>query len=205
MGLTEQQARDQGLTVRVGLADIARSARGWLHGPGTTGLVKVVEDADRGVLVGATVVAPYGGEVIGLLVTAVHAEVPVARLRTMHYAYPTFHRAIEAALNRLGRGDRRRARASGCEPEQTSAPGGCDRVRMRGTGGRRPDPAGREEEPMSQSRTTCRTTPATGSTRPRSWTRSPPRRPRAVAHDWSRPAPPQPARHRRGDATAPTR
>ena len=87
--------------MRVGLADLAKSARGWLHGPGTTGLVKVVEDADRGVLVGATVLAPYGGEVIGLLVTAVHGEVPVARLRTMHYAYPTFHRAIEAALKRL--------------------------------------------------------------------------------------------------------
>ena len=39
---------------------------------------------------------------VGLLVTAVHAEVPVARLRTMHYAYPTFHRTVEAALKRLG-------------------------------------------------------------------------------------------------------
>jgi pyruvate/2-oxoglutarate dehydrogenase complex dihydrolipoamide dehydrogenase (E3) component len=102
VGLTEEQAREQGLTVRVGLADLTKSARGWLHGAGTAGVVKVVEDADRGVLVGATVVAPYGGEVIGMLVTAVHAEVPVARLRTMHYAYPTFHRAIEAALKRLG-------------------------------------------------------------------------------------------------------
>jgi len=101
VGMTEQQAREAGLTVRVGLAQVDRSARGWLHGPGTTGIVKVVEDADRGVLVGATVVAPYGGEVIGMLVTAVHAEVPVDRLRTMHYAYPTFHRTIEAALKRL--------------------------------------------------------------------------------------------------------
>jgi len=101
VGMTERQARDAGLTVRVGQAQVERSARGWLHGPGTTGVVKVVEDADRGVLVGATVVAPYGGEVIGMLVTAVHGEVPVARLRTMHYAYPTFHRTIEAALKRL--------------------------------------------------------------------------------------------------------
>jgi hypothetical protein len=40
--------------------------------------------------------------VIGLLVTAVHAEVPVQKLLTMHYAYPTFHRAIEAAIKHLG-------------------------------------------------------------------------------------------------------
>jgi pyruvate/2-oxoglutarate dehydrogenase complex dihydrolipoamide dehydrogenase (E3) component len=102
VGMTEEQARDAGLSVRVGLAEVEKSARGWLHGPGTRGVVKVVEDADRGVLVGGTVLAPYGGEVIGLLVTAVHAEVPVARLATMHYAYPTFHRTIEAALKRLG-------------------------------------------------------------------------------------------------------
>jgi pyruvate/2-oxoglutarate dehydrogenase complex dihydrolipoamide dehydrogenase (E3) component len=101
VGQTEQQAREAGLDVRVGLAQVERSARGWLHGPGTKGIVKVVEDAARGVLVGATVLAPYGGEVIGMLVTAVHGEVPVERLRTMHYAYPTFHRTIEAALKRL--------------------------------------------------------------------------------------------------------
>jgi pyruvate/2-oxoglutarate dehydrogenase complex dihydrolipoamide dehydrogenase (E3) component len=101
VGMTEQQARDAGLSVRVGLAQIEKSARGWLHGPGTRGVVKVVEDAERGVLVGGTVLAPYGGEVVGLLVTAVHGEVPVERLLTMHYAYPTFHRTIEAALKRL--------------------------------------------------------------------------------------------------------
>ena len=66
--------------------------------PGARGLIKVVEDADRGVLVGATVVGPYGGEIIGFLVVAVHAGVPVETLRSMIYAYPTFHRAIESAL-----------------------------------------------------------------------------------------------------------
>ncbi|HCB06570.1 MAG TPA: pyridine nucleotide-disulfide oxidoreductase [Nocardioides bacterium] len=101
VGMTEAEARGAGLRVRVGLAHVEKSARGWLHGPGTTGIVKVVEDADRGVLVGASVLSPYGGEVIGLLVTAVHGEVPVSRLRTMHYAYPTFHRSVEAALKRL--------------------------------------------------------------------------------------------------------
>jgi hypothetical protein len=33
-----------------------------------------------------------------MLVTAVHAEVPTATLRSMIYAYPTFHRAVESAL-----------------------------------------------------------------------------------------------------------
>jgi len=98
VGLTEQQARDAGLQVRTGTTDLAASSRGFTHGPGARGLVKVVEDADRGVLVGATVVGPAGGEILGFLAVAVHAAVPVATLRSMIYAYPTFHRAIETAL-----------------------------------------------------------------------------------------------------------
>ena len=101
VGLSEEQARDQGLRVAVATADVERSSRGWIHGPGTTGVVKLVADLDRDVLVGATVVAPYGGEVLGMLVTAVHAEVPLPVLRRMHFAYPTFHRTIQVALGRL--------------------------------------------------------------------------------------------------------
>ena len=88
--------------MRVGSTPLETSSRGWLHGPGGRGLIKVVEDADRGVLVGATVVGPSGGEILGFLAVAVHAAVPVATLRNMIYAYPTFHRAIETALSDLG-------------------------------------------------------------------------------------------------------
>jgi pyruvate/2-oxoglutarate dehydrogenase complex dihydrolipoamide dehydrogenase (E3) component len=98
VGMSEQQARDDGLRVRVGTQQIASNSRGWIHGPGNDGFVKLVEDADRGVLVGATVVGPYGGELLGLLTLAVHAEVPVATLRTMHYAFPTLHRAVYEAV-----------------------------------------------------------------------------------------------------------
>jgi pyruvate/2-oxoglutarate dehydrogenase complex dihydrolipoamide dehydrogenase (E3) component len=98
VGMTESQARKAGLNVRVGTTKLEESTRGFTHGPGNRGLIKVVEDADRGVLVGATVVGPSGGEIIGFFVVAVHAGVPVATLQSMIYAYPTFHRAIESAL-----------------------------------------------------------------------------------------------------------
>ena len=101
VGTTEAEAREKGLRVAVATAEIERSSRGWIHGPGTTGVVKLVADLDRDVLVGATVVAPYGGEVLGMLVTAVHAEVPMPVLRRMHFAYPTFHRTIQVALGKL--------------------------------------------------------------------------------------------------------
>ncbi|MDX6374608.1 MAG: hypothetical protein QOD98_3596 [Nocardioidaceae bacterium] len=98
VGMTEAQAREAGLTVRTGSTKLEESSRGFTHGPGARGLVKVVEDAGRGVLVGATAVGPAGGEILGFLAVAVHAAVPVATLESMIYAYPTFHRAIESAL-----------------------------------------------------------------------------------------------------------
>ena len=101
VGLTEAQARERGLPVSTAKADLPRSSRGFLHDLGNDGLVKLVADTDRGVLVGATAVGPSGGEVLGLLAAAVHAEIPVATLRGMHFAYPTFHRAVEVALKGL--------------------------------------------------------------------------------------------------------
>ncbi|MDT4917168.1 MAG: hypothetical protein QOH89_1868 [Pseudonocardiales bacterium] len=102
VGLSEQQARDKGLSVRVGTQQLAANTRGWIWGPGNDGFVKLVEDADRGVLVGATVVGPHGGELLGMLTLAVHAKVPIATMRTMHYAYPTLHRAVSEAIQALG-------------------------------------------------------------------------------------------------------
>ncbi|MEU5098696.1 NAD(P)/FAD-dependent oxidoreductase [Streptomyces sp. NPDC020996] len=101
VGLTERQARERGLRVRTGVVTVASSARGWIHGPGNEGFIKLVEDADRGVLVGATSAGPVGGEVLYGLNVAVHAEVPVDRLQHMIYTYPTFHRTVETALGAL--------------------------------------------------------------------------------------------------------
>ena len=98
VGLTEAAATGQGLKVRTAVTPLSSSTRGFIHGPGGEGLIKLVEDADRGVLVGATSVGPTGGEVLGALAVAVRGEVPTATLRNMIYAYPTFHRAIETAV-----------------------------------------------------------------------------------------------------------
>ena len=103
VGITEAAARARGLDVRVGRANVAASARGWIHKAGNDGFIKLVEDADRGVLVGATAAGPNGGEVLSMLTLAVHEATPVARLRDMIYAYPTFHRGIEDALTDLAR------------------------------------------------------------------------------------------------------
>jgi pyruvate/2-oxoglutarate dehydrogenase complex dihydrolipoamide dehydrogenase (E3) component len=103
VGLTEQAAREQGLRVQTGTARVPSSARGWIHKAGNNGLIKLVEDIDRGVLVGATSVGPAGGEVLYGLAIAIQNAIPVQRLRHMMFAYPTFHRAVQDALSNLGR------------------------------------------------------------------------------------------------------
>ncbi|MGQ0618284.1 MAG: dihydrolipoyl dehydrogenase family protein [Acidimicrobiia bacterium] len=101
VGLTPHAAAEAGIDVRVGTTQVPHTARGWIHKTGNDGFIELVEDRVRGVLVGATAAGPNGGEVLGLLTLAVHAEIPVERLRQMIYAYPTFHRGIEDALRDL--------------------------------------------------------------------------------------------------------
>ena len=58
----------------------ATSTRGWIHGPGNDGLIKLVADADRGVLVGATRGRPARRRgASSMFNLAVHAEVPIDR------------------------------------------------------------------------------------------------------------------------------
>ncbi len=97
VGMSEEAARDAGLDIAVGTGDLG--ARGWLAKQ--QGVIKLVADRKRGVLVGGCVVAESGGEILSMLEAAVHAEIPVATLLTMHFAYPTYHRALEHALKEL--------------------------------------------------------------------------------------------------------
>jgi pyruvate/2-oxoglutarate dehydrogenase complex dihydrolipoamide dehydrogenase (E3) component len=97
VGLTEAAAREQGIDVRVASGDLG--SRGWIAED--AGLVKLVADAERGVLVGGTVVGSTGGEVLSMIVTAIHAEVPISVLADMHFAFPSYHRAVQPVLRAL--------------------------------------------------------------------------------------------------------
>ena len=101
VGMSAAAAREAGIDVMVGRAEVPSTARGWLHKTGNEGFIQLVADRKRGVLVGATSMGPNGGEVLGLLTLAVHARTPIEELRSMIYAYPTFHRGIEDALGQL--------------------------------------------------------------------------------------------------------
>jgi pyruvate/2-oxoglutarate dehydrogenase complex dihydrolipoamide dehydrogenase (E3) component len=101
-GLTEEQANKKGLNVRTGIQKASVTSRGWIHGPGNDGFIKVVEDADRGVLVGATTMGPRGGDLLGIFELAIKMQIPSDELRHLIYAYPTFYRGSGEAVRKLG-------------------------------------------------------------------------------------------------------
>lgn len=103
VGLTEAQAVKAGYKVTVAVKQLPFTFRQWLHAS-DNGVLKLVVDQERDVLIGATAVGPHGGEMIGLLTLAVRQQLPLDDLRGMIYAFPTFYGAIGEALGAYGVG-----------------------------------------------------------------------------------------------------
>lgn len=101
VGLTEKQARASPGRVLTGSTPTSSTARARIDNVGITGLITLVADADRRALVGATAMGPMGGDMPGAGTSAIPAEVTPDTLRSMVHPYPTVHRAIEHALQRL--------------------------------------------------------------------------------------------------------
>lgn len=104
VGITEANAEEQGFRVAIALKQVPSTFRGWLHIVGNRGIIKLIIDEQKKVLLGATVVGPNAGEVLGMLSLAVHEKTQIERLRSMIYAFPTFHGGIGEALGAYGRG-----------------------------------------------------------------------------------------------------
>jgi pyruvate/2-oxoglutarate dehydrogenase complex dihydrolipoamide dehydrogenase (E3) component len=97
VGLSEAAARSNGIDVAVASADPAETARGYIH-DFHGGTLKLVADRQRGVLVGATLVTPRAGEVLGELILAVKVATPLRTLADLIHPFPAFNRVLGAAL-----------------------------------------------------------------------------------------------------------
>jgi len=100
VGLSEQTARDHGIDVTVVKVDPAETARGYIH-DFHGGTLKLVADRERGVLIGATLVTPRAGEILGELVVAVKIATPIRTLADVIHPYPAFNRVLGAAFEEL--------------------------------------------------------------------------------------------------------
>ena len=96
VGLTEEQAREQGLDVEVAQMPMTHVARA-LEVDESRGLMKAVVDAQTKQLVGAAILGIEGGEVMSVLQTAMMGELPVTQLQEAPFAHPT----LAESLNNL--------------------------------------------------------------------------------------------------------
>jgi dihydrolipoamide dehydrogenase len=98
VGLTEQEARDQGVSVRVvsyPTGDVAGSS---VAGRNPVGTSQIVVDEDRGVVVGATFTGYGVAELLHSATVAIVGEVPLERL---WHAVPSFPTVSEVWLRLL--------------------------------------------------------------------------------------------------------
>jgi dihydrolipoamide dehydrogenase len=100
VGVSEDQARAQGIEAATAVMDLADVARSSTEGS-RRGRVVLTADRARGVLVGAAVLGPAADELIGEATLAVKAQVPVAVLADVVHAFPTFAEGYEPPLREL--------------------------------------------------------------------------------------------------------
>jgi pyruvate/2-oxoglutarate dehydrogenase complex dihydrolipoamide dehydrogenase (E3) component len=100
VGMTEAGAREKGIDVVIATADPAEAARGYIH-DFHGGMLKLVGDRGRGVLIGATMVTPRAGEILGELILAVKLGTPLKTLADVIHPFPAFNRVLGAALGEL--------------------------------------------------------------------------------------------------------
>ena len=100
VGLSEAGARARGIDVSVVQADPAETARGYIH-DFHGGALKLVADRARGVLIGATLVTPRAGEIVGELVLAIKLGTPLKTLADVIHPFPAFNRVLGECLGQL--------------------------------------------------------------------------------------------------------
>ncbi len=100
VGLSEREARRQGLDVRVATLPGKRIARA-LETDETAGLLKAVVAREGGRILGFACLGPQGGEVMSVVEVAMLGGLPWTALRDAVFAHPTWAEALNNLFGRL--------------------------------------------------------------------------------------------------------
>jgi dihydrolipoamide dehydrogenase len=93
VGLTEAQAKEQGLNVKVGKFPFVGNSKATIVG-NHDGFVKVVADAKYGEILGVHIIGPKATELIAEAVTAMEGEMTVEEMMFTVHAHPTLYEAL---------------------------------------------------------------------------------------------------------------
>ena len=102
VGLTEREAKDKQLSVKVGTAYFKGNARARCSGY-KDGLVKVIGESKADRLIGLHIFGPHASEMIGEGVIALQKKLTITELAHASHAHPTLAEAIkDAAISLVG-------------------------------------------------------------------------------------------------------
>ncbi|ACT92497.1 mercuric reductase [Dyadobacter fermentans] len=93
VGMTEQQAREKGIDIKVAVLKNDSVARSIETGD-ERGMMKAIVDAKTGQILGAAVLAEEGGEVITVLQMAMIGNITYDRLMNGIFAHPTYSESL---------------------------------------------------------------------------------------------------------------
>ncbi|MDO9454409.1 MAG: dihydrolipoyl dehydrogenase [Stagnimonas sp.] len=96
VGLTEEQAKEKGLDVKIGTSPFAANGRAKAL-EAATGQVKVVSDAKTDRILGVHMVGPYVSEVLQSVVVALEFGATTADLQLTMHGHPTLAEALHEA------------------------------------------------------------------------------------------------------------
>jgi pyruvate/2-oxoglutarate dehydrogenase complex dihydrolipoamide dehydrogenase (E3) component len=100
VGMTEAEARKQGLAIKVATMPMSRVARAVETGD-VRGLMKAVVDAGSGQILGAAILGQEGGETMSLLQMAMAGGVPYGQIKEMIFAHPLYAESLNNLFNKL--------------------------------------------------------------------------------------------------------
>jgi pyruvate/2-oxoglutarate dehydrogenase complex dihydrolipoamide dehydrogenase (E3) component len=93
VGMTEKEARAKGFKLKIGRCPMTYVARAIERGE-TAGLMKIVVDASNDRVLGASILASEGGELVQILSTLMLANQPYTLLKGAIYIHPTLAEGI---------------------------------------------------------------------------------------------------------------
>ena len=98
VGMTEKEARQQGLKLKIGKVPMSRVSRALERGE-TAGFMKVVVDAGTNKVLGATILSSDGGETVQIFSTLILADKPYTLLKGAIYIHPTLAEGLFTLLD----------------------------------------------------------------------------------------------------------
>ncbi|OLB39246.1 MAG: hypothetical protein AUH11_04675 [Acidobacteria bacterium 13_2_20CM_57_17] len=97
VGMTEKEARAKGFKLKIGRCQMTSVARAIERGE-TAGLMKIVIDASNDRILGASILASEGGELVQILSTLMLARQPYTLLKGAVYIHPTLAEGFFALM-----------------------------------------------------------------------------------------------------------